>query len=296
MARKKIEAVSEEAELAAAWAILNRTGAEIRGSAIPRLPPPERIPFTAPTGPHPIATYFTPNARKYAASNNYAPLHIFGTRREIAIESATDTNYTNPDSDARMRFMQWGYAPSAWPCPLTRADYSGAGVAYNPSPLGYMLYHDRQSRAELATRERDWSSWDTALPMMREFAMEALTLGVPHAHAYLQELADWTESAGNGRPLAAVRSGRALRPWGGTPLIHWSRGNVQTVFSDPTGVMVATMILGGPLSAMEGENIQLWALIHDQAEDFGTRWKRGEWYNDTDTPGQQASLRTLLRV
>lgn len=265
-------------------ALLLRDPQDILGS--PSLFPPDgRIDFDPKPVQHPVAQYFTPIGRSYAASNRYAAV------------SVGDLSRKNPIENPRGKF-RYGHIGVDWPAPMCYEDGGGMGVSHPFTPLGYMLYHDRRNNISLVMDDLAESPprRGEALVDAERIAITALLGGSAWATRYLLEVGRARDAiaSGDGKYDGLSLQRTITRACSVDYSACWCHMTWHSrLFVDPSGHEVATMVMKKRLEECTPEERYRFSAIAEAADDFGERWKRGEWYKGR---GASAALKSLLGV
>lgn len=252
-----------------------------------------RIPTTTAASRHPIAEYFTKDARAYASSNVYASVvdkpSTFGV-------SGKAKNMTD-----RMECMfQFGHVGEAWPLPLAIRDYGGSGLSYPFSPLGYMLYHDRQNNIRLAMDDSLFEKTDRgreALDAATRVAFAALIGGSAMAPRYLIEVGTAKPTIASADGVISLRQAIAGNTDSGGYSALWCHMQwYKRLYADPSGEETAAMVLRKTIDQCSDDERVAFSAIAAAADDFGHRWKRGEWFSTNGAQKTTALLHTVLGV
>lgn len=114
--------------------VLKRGLDDVLAYGQPTLQPLE---FVKPTEMHPIAEFFTHDARNYASRMEYRPSESYiltaAEMSRISFSSRVIRRPPNPDY----------FFAADLPYAVGYVDGDGAGMTYGWTPLGYLLYHDR---------------------------------------------------------------------------------------------------------------------------------------------------------
>lgn len=265
--------------------LMRRSVTDILGP-VQHLPPEHRLERVMPKERHPIAEFFTKKGRENAIGCSYAPANM-SRYHSYADESSPTMNY-RPSSKFR-----YGYLPKDWPAPLAYRDAYGAGLSYQYSPLGYMLYHDRSRAIALVMDDDNTYSSETAereLAKIESIALHALLIGSPRAGRYMLEVGrardTWIKNNRN-IPIQNMLGGDTSQS-----AIWLHTYQFARLWADPSGDEVATMILGKSSQDCSDTERVTFATIARHADDFQERWMRGEWWSGSS--GVQSTLKILL--